>query len=70
MKVKLKALKETKVFYEAKLKDKELTEKERSKFLVSLKIIKKIIKKREEVQETQKKCVTYLVNNTKKDVLN
>ena len=42
-------------FYNRKLEDKGLTEKERSKFLVSLKIIKKIIKKREEVQETQKK---------------
>ena len=57
MKVKLKALRQTMNFYNRKLEDKGLTEKERSKFSVSLKIIKKIIKKREEVQETQKKIL-------------
>lgn len=55
MRLKIKALRETKAFYEAKLKNKELTKKERNKFSVSLKIIEKIIKKRIKEKEVLKK---------------
>ena len=55
MRLKIKALRETKAFYEAKLKNKELTKKERNKFSVSLKIIEKIIKKRIKGKEVLKK---------------
>ena len=61
MKLKLKALKETKSFYKWKLKQKNLTEKERNKFLEALKIIEKIIKKKEESgeKEKHKKSIAY-----------
>ena len=47
MRVKLKALKETRSFYNWELKKESLTEKERNKFLKALKFIEKIIKERE-----------------------
>lgn len=47
MRVKLKALKETRSFYNWELKKESLTKKERNKFLKALKSIEKIIKKRE-----------------------
>jgi hypothetical protein len=47
VRVKLKALEETRSFYKWELKKEGLTEKKRNKFLKALKFIEKIIKKRE-----------------------
>ena len=47
MRVKLKALEETRSFYKWELKKEDLTEKKRNKFLMALNSIEKIIKKRE-----------------------
>jgi hypothetical protein len=47
MRVKLKALEETRSFYKWELKKEGLTEKKRNEFLKALKSIEKIIKKRE-----------------------
>ncbi|MBA7562695.1 hypothetical protein ES695_12440 [Candidatus Atribacteria bacterium 1244-E10-H5-B2] len=41
-----KTLKEMRSFYKWKLKDKNLTEKDRDKFLKALKLIEKIIKEK------------------------
>ncbi len=50
--VKLKSLKQTKKFYLWELKRGEsLTESERSKYLLALKSIEKIIKEKEETRE-------------------
>lgn len=54
--LKLKTLKETRDFYDWELKRKEnLTETERSKYLLARKAINKIIKKKEESGEKEKK---------------
>ncbi|MBA7469540.1 hypothetical protein ES707_04811 [subsurface metagenome] len=54
--IKLKALKQTKNFYLWELKREEsLTESEKSKYLVALKSINKIIKEKENSGEKEKK---------------
>jgi len=45
--IKLKSLEQTKNFYKWELKKKNLTEKQRDKFLLALESIEKIIKKKE-----------------------
>ena len=53
--VKLKTLKQTKNFYLWELKrEKSLTESERSKYLLALKSIKKIIQEKEKSGEKEK----------------
>ena len=47
VRVKLKALEETRSFYKWELKKEDLTEKKRNKFSMALNSIEKIIKKRE-----------------------
>jgi len=42
--IKLKSLEQTRNFYKCELKEKDLTEKQRNKYLLALKSIKKIIK--------------------------
>jgi len=59
--VKLKALKETRNFYNWKLKDKGLTEKQRDSFLMALKKVERIIKEREKSGEREKKHVISLI---------
>lgn len=49
--IKLKTLKQTRAFYNWKLKDKGLTEKQRNEFSKALKIIEKIIKEKEDYRE-------------------
>ena len=58
-KVKIKELEKTKSFYDKKLKNKKLTEKQRSSFLWALESINRII-------EGEK----YIENDNKKGVLN
>ena len=58
--IKLKALKQTKNFYLWELKREEsLTESEKSKYLVALKSINKIIKEKENSGEKEKRRVTF-----------
>lgn len=59
--IKLKALKETKSFYNWKLKDKGLTEKQRDSFLLALKSIERIIEEKEKAgeKEKHKKFIAY-----------
>jgi len=57
--VNQKALKETLSFYRWKLRDKSLTEKERSKFLKALKLIEKCISEEEESEEKRKRFIAY-----------
>ncbi|MBA7537070.1 hypothetical protein ES705_29336 [subsurface metagenome] len=58
--IKLKALKQTKNFYLWELKREEsLTESEKSKYLVALKSINKIIKEKENSGEKEKHRVTF-----------
>jgi len=52
--IKLKALKETRSFYDWKLKDKGLTGKQRDSFLLALKNIERIIEEREKSGEKRK----------------
>jgi phage gp36-like protein len=52
--VKIKALEQTISFYKWELEKKELTEKERDKYLKALKIIEKIIKGKERSGEKRK----------------
>lgn len=52
--IKLKSLEQTKNFYKWELKKKNLTEKQRDKFLLALESIEKIIKKKEEPGEKRK----------------
>ena len=53
--IKLKSLEKTKNFYLWELKrSKSLTESQRSKYLVALSSINKIIKEREEAEEKEK----------------
>ena len=61
MALKVEALKETRSFYNWKLKDKGLTEKQRNEFLKALKIIEKIIKEKEDSRERgkHKKFIPY-----------
>lgn len=61
MALKVEALKETRSFYNWKLKDKGLTEKQRNEFLKALKIIEKIIKKKEQLGKKlkHKKFIPY-----------
>ena len=61
MGLKVEALKETRSFYNWKLKDKGLTEKQRNEFLKALKIIEKIIKEKEDSRERgkHKKFIPY-----------
>ncbi|GAI61205.1 unnamed protein product [marine sediment metagenome] len=54
MRLKLKALDETKSFYNAELKKKGLTETERDKYLSALKTIKRIIREKERSGENRK----------------
>jgi hypothetical protein len=51
--IKLKSLKQTQAFYLWELK-KDLTESERSKFLLDLNSIEKIIKEKEDSREREK----------------
>ncbi len=46
--IKLKSLEQTKAFYLWELKKEDLTERERSKFLLALESIEKIIKEKED----------------------
>ena len=58
--IKLKTLKQTKNFYLWELKREEsLTESEKSKYLVALKSINKIIKEKENSGEKEKHRVTF-----------
>ncbi|MBA7564001.1 hypothetical protein ES695_09500 [Candidatus Atribacteria bacterium 1244-E10-H5-B2] len=58
--IKLKTLKQTKNFYIWELKRKEsLTESEKSKYLVALKSINKIIQEKENSGEKEKHRVTF-----------
>lgn len=61
MRIKLKALKETRSFYNWELKKESLTKKKRNKFLKALKSIEKIIKKKEKSGEKgkHKKFIVY-----------
>jgi NAD+--asparagine ADP-ribosyltransferase len=61
MRKKLKDLEETQEFYIWKLKDKNLTEKDRDKYLKALKLIEKIIKEKERSGEKgkHKKFIPY-----------
>ncbi|MBA7525519.1 hypothetical protein ES705_17670 [subsurface metagenome] len=45
--IKLKSLEQTRNFYKWELKKKDLTEKQRNKYLLALKSIEKIIKEKE-----------------------
>ena len=54
MALKIKALKQTIFFYKWELEKKELTEKERDKYLKALKIIEEIIKEKEKAGEKRK----------------
>ncbi|GAJ12855.1 unnamed protein product, partial [marine sediment metagenome] len=54
MVLKIEGLKETRSFYNWKLKDKGLTERQRNEFSKALKIIEKIIKEKEESGERRK----------------
>ena len=51
--IKLKSLKQTQAFYLWELRKKDLTESERSKFLLALKSIEKIIKEKERSGERE-----------------
>ncbi len=58
--IKLKTLKQTKNFYLWELKREEsLTESEKSKYLLALKSINKIIKEKENSGEKEKHRVTF-----------
>ncbi|MBA7573894.1 hypothetical protein ES695_06410 [Candidatus Atribacteria bacterium 1244-E10-H5-B2] len=52
--IKLKTLKQTWAFYNWELKKEGLTESERSKYLLALKSIEKIIKEKEDSREKRK----------------
>jgi len=52
--IKLKSLEQTKKFYLYELKREDLIESERSKYLLALKSIKKIIKEKEDCRERKK----------------
>ena len=52
--IKLKSLEQTKAFYLWELKKEDLTESERSKYLLALKSIEKIIKEKEDSRERGK----------------
>ena len=54
MALNLKALEETRSFYNWKLKDKGLTEKQRNSFLLALKNIEGIIQEKEKSGEKRK----------------
>ena len=49
--IKLKSLKQTRAFYLWELKKEDLTESERSKFLLALNSIEKIIKEKEDSRD-------------------
>ena len=49
--IKLKSLKQTQAFYLWELKKEGLTESERSKYLIALKSIEKIIKEKEDSRD-------------------
>ncbi len=53
--IKLKSLEQTKAFYLWELKKEGLTESERSKYLLALKSIEKIIKDKEDSQDYREK---------------
>ena len=53
--IKLKSLKQTKAFYLWELKKEDLTESERSKFLLALESIEKIIKEKEDSRDYREK---------------
>ena len=53
--IKIKSLKQTKKFYLRELKREDLTESERSKYLLALKSIEKIIKEKERKQSNSLK---------------
>jgi len=59
--LKLKALEETRAFYNVELKKKGLTERERDKYLKALKIIEGLIKRKEKAgeKEKHKKFIAY-----------
>ncbi len=52
--IKLKSLEQTKAFYLWELRKEDLTESERSKYLLALKSIEKIIKEKEDSRERRK----------------
>ncbi len=52
--IKLKSLEQTKAFYLWELKKGDLTEGEKSKYLLALETIKRIIKEKREVEERGK----------------
>jgi len=52
--IKLKALEETRKFYNWKLKDKGLTEKQRDSFLLALKNVERIIEEKRGVRGKKK----------------
>ncbi len=54
MALKIKALEQTISFYKWELEKKELTEKEKDKYLKALKIIEKIIQEKEKAGEKRK----------------
>ena len=52
--IKLKALEETRSFYNVELKKKGLTERERDKYLKALKLIEGFIKRKEKAEKEGK----------------
>jgi hypothetical protein len=54
MRLNLKDLEETKIYYEKELEDEELTGGERNSYLKALGIIEKYIKREEEAKEKRK----------------
>jgi len=54
MRLNLKGLEETKIYYEKELKDEELAGGERDSFLKALGIIEECIKREEEAEEKRK----------------
>lgn len=61
-KVKIEELKKTKGFYDRKLKDKRLTEKQRNSFLWALESINKIIEIEKRIENDKKKVVINWIN--------
>jgi len=59
MRLNLKGLEETKIYYEQELKDEELAGGERNSYLKALKLIVGFIEREEEAEEKRKdnKCI-------------
>lgn len=78
MSLKIEALEETKKFYLWELKKEDLTERERSNYLLALKSIEKVIREKEDLRERRKhkilnhrkqKLYSYLKDSIEKRLL-